>query len=72
LETFLKSDLAKQWFLAGVRHFITVGTPALIAAGVIAPSQANDLLGCGFFIAGLAWSLWQKHGQAKAIVAAAQ
>lgn len=68
-EKFLTSDTVKQWAFAAIRHGVAVATPTLIAAGVLQPTQTNDLLGCALFLAAMGWSWWQKHNQQKEITA---
>ena len=51
--------------LAGlVRHGLTTAGGYLVASGVIQSSQVSDLVGAGMVLAGIAWSWWQKKGQA--------
>jgi len=52
--------------LAGmVRHFLTTAGGALVAGGYLSSSDASAFVGGGMVIAGVAWSWWQKEGQAK-------
>lgn len=52
--------------LAGiVRHALTTAGGALVAGGYMQSSQTADFIGGGMVIAGIAWSWWQKEGQAE-------
>lgn len=52
--------------LAGiVRHALTTAGGALVANGYMQSSQTSDFIGGGMVIAGIAWSWWQKEGQAE-------
>lgn len=46
---------------AAVRHITTTVGGALIARGLMDSSDMNSLLGCTMFLAGLAWSIYQKY-----------
>lgn len=66
------SDFFKNIVMSTVRHGLTTAAGFLVSQGLITGSQTNDLIGSGLFVAGIAWSWWQKHNQQKALVAAAQ
>lgn len=52
--------------LAGVaRHALTTVGGALVTDGVLQSTQVNDFVGAGMVIAGIAWSWYQKQGQAE-------
>jgi len=56
---------ALQPILAGlVRHGLTTVGGALVAGGYLDASQTSAFIGGGMVIAGIAWSWWQKRGQA--------
>ena len=52
--------------LAGIaRHALTTVGGALVTDGVLQSTQVNDFVGAGMVIAGIAWSWYQKKGQAE-------
>lgn len=54
--------------LGGIaRHAITTVAGGLVADGVIKDSDTTMVVGAGMAIATVAWSWWQKVGQAKAL-----
>jgi len=54
--------------LAGlVRHTLTSAGGALVAGGYMSSSETSAFVGGGMVLAGVAWSWWQKEGQAKFI-----
>src|ERR1700689_2441363 len=61
-------DSTLQPILAGVaRHVITTAGGALVTDGYMQSSDMTAFVGGGMVIAGIAWSWWQKEGQAKAM-----
>lgn len=60
-------DIITQ-ILGGVaRHALTTFAGGLVAEGVIKDSDTTMFVGAGMALAGVAWSWWQKVGQAKAL-----
>lgn len=59
-------DLMKPFVTAFIRHGLTTAAGALVADGLLMSNQTNDFVGASFFMIGIAWSWWQKYGQAKA------
>lgn len=54
--------------LGGVaRHVLTSVAGGLVADGVIKGSDTQMVVGAGMALAGVAWSWWQKVGQAKTL-----
>jgi hypothetical protein len=66
------SDFVKQAAMAVARHALTGLAGVLVSDGLITSNQTNDLIGSGLFIAGIAWSWWQKHNQQTALAVAKQ
>ena len=61
-------DDTMKTILAGmVRHGLTTLGGALVAGGYMDASSTSAFVGGGMVIAGVAWSWWQKEGQAKAL-----
>lgn len=59
-------DETTQAIGAGIlRHLLTTGAGALVADGLIQSSQTQEFVGAGMFVIGVAWSWWQKRGQAE-------
>jgi len=59
-------DSTLQPILAGIaRHVLTTAGGALVTGGYMDSSQTSAFVGGGMVIAGVAWSWWQKEGQAK-------
>lgn len=57
---------ALQPILAGiVRHALTTDGGAMVAGGYMQSSDTSAFVGGGMVIAGIAWSWWQKRGQAE-------
>jgi hypothetical protein len=55
-----------QAILAGIaRHFLTTAGGFLVAHGYLASSETADFIGGGMVLLGVAWSWWQKTGQAQ-------
>jgi hypothetical protein len=48
-----------------LRHALTGLAGTLAAHGYIQSSQTEQFIGAGLFLAGIAWSWWQKSGQAQ-------
>jgi hypothetical protein len=48
-----------------IRHLITTAAGALVANGTIQSSQSQQFIGAAMFFVGIAWSWWQKSGQAE-------
>ena len=58
-------DSTTQAILAGiVRHVLTGAAGMLVTAGYLQQSQTEQFIGAGVMLAGIAWSWWQKSGQA--------
>jgi hypothetical protein len=54
--------------LAGmVRHGLTAVGGAMVTGGYMESSQMSGFVGAGMVIAGIAWSWWQKRGQAEVV-----
>ena len=54
-----------QPILAGImRHALTTVGGALAAKGIMNSGTVNEFVGAGMVLAGVAWSWWQKQGQA--------
>jgi hypothetical protein len=62
--TQMESDLLKPLLASAVRHMLTTFGGMLVAQGVMHSSDVNGFVGAGMVIAGVAWSWWQKVGQA--------
>lgn len=61
-------DDTMKTILAGmVRHGLTTLGGALVTGGWMDSSQTSAFVGGGMVIAGIAWSWWQKQGQARAL-----
>lgn len=54
-------SLFKNIVIGIVRHLVTAGGAYLVSEGVITSSQQNDLLGSALFLAGVAWSAYEKY-----------
>jgi len=48
-----------------VRHALTAAAGVLVTDGYLQSSQEQQFIGAGVFLVGIAWSWWQKSGQAK-------
>lgn len=58
-------DDTMKTILAGmVRHALTTAGGMLVAGGYMESSQTGAFVGGGMVLAGIAWSWWQKRGQA--------
>jgi len=54
--------------LAGIaRHALTTLGGILVSDGVIQSSDVAGFVGAGMVLAGIAWSWWQKKGQAQTV-----
>ena len=52
--------------LAGIaRHGLTAAGGYLVSSGVIQSSEVQGFVGADMVLAGIAWSWWQKRGQAQ-------
>jgi len=61
-------DDTMKTILAGMlRHGLTTLGGALVAGGYMSSSSTADFVGGGMVLAGVAWSWWQKEGQARAL-----
>jgi hypothetical protein len=60
----MESDLLKPLLASAVRHMLTTFGGMLVAQGVMHSSEVNGFVGSGMVLAGVAWSWWQKVGQA--------
>jgi hypothetical protein len=59
-------DSTTQAIAAGIlRHFLTSAASLLVANGYLQSSGTEQFVGAGLFLAGIAWSWWQKTGQAE-------
>lgn len=56
------SNLVKSMLGAALRHLLTTLGGVLVSKGVIDASTANEMVGAGLVLAGVAWSAWQKLG----------
>ncbi len=56
-------DFVREALMGAVRHALTTFAGMLVANGIIMGNQTNDFIGSGLFLAGVAWSWWQKHNQ---------
>ena len=51
--------------LAGIaRHALTTAGGALVTSGVINSGEVQGFVGAGMVLLGIAWSWWNKKGQA--------
>lgn len=61
-------DETTQAIAAGiVRHLLTGAAGVLVSAGYLQSSQTEQFIGAGMLVVGIAWSWWQKKGQAEAL-----
>ena len=61
-------DDTTKTILAGViRHGLTLVGGSLVSAGYMQSSDTATFVGGGMAIVGIAWSWWQKRGEAKAL-----
>lgn len=60
-------DTTKQLLMGLARHGLTTAAGALVTYGLIHSSQTDDVVSAGMLLLGIAWSAWQKYGQAKAM-----
>lgn len=59
-------DQTTQAIAAGiVRHLLTSLAGMIAAAGYMQSSETEQFVGAGMFLVGIAWSWWQKSGQAE-------
>lgn len=54
------STFARDIFFGVVRHFATAGGGWLVAHGIMQANQIDGWAGSVFFLAGLAWSAFEK------------
>lgn len=50
-----------------IRHGLTTLGGVLVADGLMKGGDVNTFVGAGMVMAGVAWSWWQKVGQAKVL-----
>jgi hypothetical protein len=63
-------DSTTQAIAAGIlRHVLTSAASLLVAHGYLQSSGTEQFVGAGLFLAGIAWSWWQKSGQAEVAAA---
>lgn len=60
-------ETMKQIIAGMVRHGLTTLGGALVAGGYMDSSSTSAFVGGGMVLAGVAWSWWQKRGQAQAM-----
>lgn len=60
-------DTTKQILKAAIRHGLTTAAGGLVTYGIIHSSQTDEVVSAGMLLLGIAWSVWQKYGQAKAM-----
>lgn len=58
-------DSVKTLLALGVRHGLTTIGGMLVTAGYMQSGDMQAFIGGGMVIAGVAWSWWQKRGQAQ-------
>lgn len=58
-------DILRPFAAAALRHALTVGAGALMAHGAVSSSGAEELVGAGMTIGGIAWSWYEKRGRAQ-------
>jgi hypothetical protein len=61
------TGLVKQVAGGMIRHALTTFGGMLVAAGIIDNTEVSAFVGAGMCLAGIAWSWWQKRGQAAII-----
>jgi hypothetical protein len=61
----MESEVLKPILAGMVRHGLTTVGGALVTDGVIQSSDVNGFVGAGMVVAGVAWSWWNKVGQAE-------
>jgi len=61
----MDTDALKPILAGIVRHGLTTLGGALVAGGYMQSSDTSSFIGGGMVIAGVAWSWWQKEGQAE-------
>lgn len=59
------NDQMKAILAGFVRHALTTAGGALVTGGVLQSSQVTDFVGAGMILAGVAWSWYEKKGQAE-------
>jgi hypothetical protein len=58
----------QQTILAlALRHALTTAAGALATHGYLSSSATEQFVSAGMLIAGIAWSWWQKRGQAEVV-----
>src|ERR1700743_598089 len=65
-------DALKPILARLVRHALTSLGGMLVASGYMQSSDTAAFIGGGMVIAGMAWSWWQKEGQAKVLAIVAK
>jgi hypothetical protein len=63
----MESEVLKPILAGVVRHGLTALGGMLVTDGVMQSSEMNGFIGAGMVIAGIAWSWYQKVGQAKLV-----
>jgi hypothetical protein len=58
-------DFIKPFAAAALRHILTVGAGIIVAHGYANSSGAEQLVGAGMTIGGIAWSWYEKYGRAQ-------
>jgi hypothetical protein len=66
-QTTTWKQLIVTWGAGLIRHAVTTIGGMLVADGIISPGDDTKLAGSVMIIVGIAWSWWQKRGQAQAI-----
>lgn len=61
----MESEVLKPILAGMVRHGLTALGGMLVTDGVIQSSDVAGFVGAGMMVAGIAWSWYQKVGQAK-------
>ena len=63
----MESEVLKPILAGVVRHGLTALGGMLVTDGVMQSSEMNGFIGAGMVIAGIAWSWYQKVGQAELV-----
>lgn len=65
MSKFLTGAFVKATAWGMARHALTTAGGAMIADGYMTSDQMNGLIGSGFFLFGIAWSVYDKHMKTK-------
>lgn len=65
MTSFLTSNFFRQTVWGMVRHGLTSFGTLMIADGYMTNSDMNGLIGSGFFLFGIGWSVYNKKMQEK-------